>query len=304
MEPKCNTAILSRAELHYAWYSLSSTKDAMRDPLAHKVAIIGLGKLGGILARAFLEKRLIGPGQTAATVAHPTRAESLSGEFQFPVSTDNSAVVQDAEIVLLCVKPQNVGRVCQEIDGSLSPSHLLISVAASVPTQYIEERLTRHVPVVRAMPNTPCQVGDGMTAICPGRFADNGHLSLTRKLFDTVGRTVILDEKLMNAVTGLSASGPAFIYVILESLAEAGVKVGLPRETATLLAAQTALGAARVTLETGSHPALLKDGVTTPAGCTIDGLLELEEGKLRVTLIKAVVKAVQRAGELLPEETG
>ena len=294
MEPKRNSSILSRPELHYSLR-------AMTNPLAQRLAIIGLGKLGGILARGFIEKGLIGKDQTAATVAHQSRADSLAGEFRFPVSTDNSAVVQNAEIVLLCVKPQNVGRVCQEIDSALSPSHLLISVAASVPTQYIEDHLTQHLPVVRAMPNTPCQVGDGMTAICAGRFADSDHLNLARKLFDTVGRTVILDEKHMDAVTGLSASGPAFIYVILESLAEAGVKVGLPRRTATLLASQTVLGAARVALETGSHPALLKDSVTTPAGCTIDGLLELEEGKLRVTLIKAVVKAVQRAGELLPE---
>ena len=274
----------------------------MKDPLAQKIAIIGLGKLGSILARAFLEKGLIGKDQTAATVAHQARAETLAGEFLFPVRTDNSALVQNAEIVLLCVQPQNVGRVCQEIDSALSPSHLLISVAASVPTRFIQDHLTRQVPVVRVMPNTPCQVGEGMTAVCPGRFADSDHLNLTRKLFDTVGRTVILDEKNMDAATGLSASGPAFIYLILESLAEAGVKVGLPRGTATLLAAQTVLGAARVVLETGSHPALLKDNVTTPAGCTIDGLLELEEGKLRVTLIKAVVKAVQRAGELLPDE--
>ena len=318
MEPKRNSSILSRPELHYSleysslrsltWQDPSANVivfmkgSTMTDPLAQRIAIIGLGKLGGILARAFIEKGLIGKDQTVATVAHQSRADSLAGEFRFPVSTDNSAVVQNAEIVLLCVKPENVGSVCQEIDSALSPSHLLISVAASVPTQYIEDHLTRHVPVVRAMPNTPCQVGDGMTAICSGRFADSNHLNLTQKLFDTVGRTVILDEKHMDAVTGLSASGPAFIYVILESLAEAGVKVGLPRGTATLLAAQTALGAARVALETGSHPALLKDSVTTPAGCTIDGLLELEEGKLRVTLIKAVVKAVQRAGELLPEE--
>ena len=274
----------------------------MQDLLGQRIAIIGLGKLGGILARAFLEQGLIDRKQTAATVAHGARAATLAAEFLFPVTTDNSALVQNAEIVLLCVKPQNVGRVCREIDSALSPSHLLISVAASVPTGYIESHLGRQVPVVRAMPNTPCQVGEGMTAVCAGRYAGSHHLDLTQKLFDTVGRTVILDEKHMDAATGLSASGPAFIYVILESLAEAGVKVGLPRTTATLLAAQTVLGAARVVLETGSHPALLKDNVTTPAGCTIDGLLELEEGKLRVTLIKAVVKAVQRAGELLPDE--
>jgi pyrroline-5-carboxylate reductase len=152
------------------------------------------------------------------------------------------------------------------------------------------------------MPNTPSTVGCGMTGICRGSHATSEHLEMTRAMFDTVGRTVVVDEKNMDAVTGLSASGPAFAYIILESLAEAGVKVGLPRDVATLLAAQTMKGAASVVLETGDHPALLKDAVTTPAGCTIDGILELEEGKLRVTLIKAVVKATHRAGELLFEK--
>jgi pyrroline-5-carboxylate reductase len=141
-----------------------------------------------------------------------------------------------------------------------------------------------------------------MTAICRGAHAGADHLEIARTMFDAVGRTIVLDEKHMDAVTGLSASGPAFAYIILESLAEGGVKVGLPRDVATLLAAQTMKGSASVVLETGDHPALLKDAVTTPAGCTIDGILELEEGKLRVTLIKAVVKATSRAGELLFEK--
>jgi len=158
------------------------------------------------------------------------------------------------------------------------------------------------VAVVRAMPNTPAAVDCGMTAICGGTHASPHHLEVARTMFDAVGRTIVLDAKHMDAVTGLSASGPAFAYIILESLAEAGVKVGLPRDVATLLAAQTMKGAASVVLETGDHPALLKDAVTTPAGCTIDGILELEEGKLRVTLIKAVVKATSRAGELLFEK--
>ncbi len=158
------------------------------------------------------------------------------------------------------------------------------------------------VAVVRAMPNTPAAVGCGMTAICSGAHATPEHLEIARSMFDAVGRTIVLDEKHMDAVTGLSASGPAFAYIILESLAEGGVKVGLPRDIATLLAAQTMKGSASVVLETGDHPALLKDAVTTPAGCTIDGILELEEGKLRVTLIKAVVKATSRAGELLFEK--
>jgi len=142
-----------------------------------------------------------------------------------------------------------------------------------------------------------------MTVLCRGTAARDDDVALAERLFDTVGRTLVLDERHMNAVTGLSASGPAYIYVILESLAEAGVKLGLPRETATLLAAQTAKGAAEQVLATGSHPALLKDEVTTPAGCTIDGLLELEEGKIRVTLIKAVVKAAERARDLFTEKS-
>jgi pyrroline-5-carboxylate reductase len=138
-----------------------------------------------------------------------------------------------------------------------------------------------------------------MTAICKGAFAEDKHVELAKTLFDTVGRTVVVDEKHMDAITGLSSSGPAYIFIIIESLAEAGVKVGLPRDMSTLLAAQTTMGAASMVLETGDHPALLKDMVTTPAGCTIDGILELEEGKLRVTLIKAVVKAANRAKELM-----
>jgi len=174
-------------------------------------------------------------------------------------------------------------------------------VAASVSTAYMEDVLQGPIPVVRAMPNTPCVVGAGMTGLCKGNHATQAQLETARQFFDTVGRTVLVEEKHMDAVTGLSASGPAFVYIILESLAEAGVKVGLPRDVATLLSAQTLHGAARVALETGDHPAQLKDAVTTPAGCTIDGIMELEDGKLRVTLIKAVVKATERAKELILE---
>jgi pyrroline-5-carboxylate reductase len=201
--------------------------------------------------------------------------------------------------VILAVKPQTVGSVLTRLRDVLRSNQLLISVAASVPTAYMEERLAAKVPVVRAMPNTPSMLGVGMTGICKGSNATAVQLELAQTMFNTVGRTAVVEEKHMDAVTGLSASGPAFIYIIIESLAEAGVKVGLARDLATLLAAQTTMGAAKVVLETGQHPAQLKDAVTTPAGCTIDGILELEEGKLRVTLIKAVVKAAQRAKELV-----
>ena len=263
-----------------------------------RVAVLGAGKMGGILVKAWLEKKLLTPALTSATVQHEERASALAKKLGIPVGTDNLSAARNADIVFLCVKPQAVQGVVEEIRPHVGTDKLVISVAASVPTSHIEKALAGNVPVVRAMPNTPCAIGLGMTALCKGQHAGTQHLEVASELFNVVGRTVVVDEKHMDAVTGLSASGPAYIYIILESLAEAGVKVGLPRDVATLLAAQTTLGAASVVLETGDHPALLKDAVTTPAGCTVDGIMELEEGKLRVTLIKAVVKAAQRAKEL------
>lgn len=272
----------------------------MSETLAKKrLAVLGAGKMGGILLQAFLKSGVVAAEKLCATVAHQERAKELARRWGIAVTCDDRAAAQDADIILLCVKPQAVSEVLQQIRPEIGPGQLVISVAASVPTGYIEERLPAKVPVVRAMPNTPAMVGAGITGVCAGSCAGSQHVHMACRLFETVGRTVTVDEKHMDAVTGLSASGPAFIYIVLESLAEAGVKVGLPRDLATLLAAQTTLGASRVVLETGNHPALLKDAVTTPAGCTIDGILELEEGKLRVTLIKAVVKATQRAKELL-----
>ncbi len=282
--------------------TINNAGSMMADISQKRLAVLGAGKIGGILLRAFLKRGLISPKQAVATVQHPERAQAIGQELGIQVSTDNRAAARQADIILLCIKPQTVSEVLKEIHSEVSRDKLVVSIAASVPTQYIEKHLAAGVPVVRAMPNTPCAIGCGMTGICKGSSAGESHLETARALFETVGRVVVVDEKHMDAVTGLSASGPAFIYIILESLAEAGVKVGLPRDVATLLAAQTAQGAARVVLETGDHPALLKDGVTTPAGCTIDGILELEEGKLRVTLIKAVVKATQRASELLFEK--
>jgi pyrroline-5-carboxylate reductase len=273
-----------------------------------KLAVLGAGKLGGILLRAYLKQGLFVSERVTATVRHSERAAALAKELGVAVTTDNREAVKDAEIILLTVKPQAVAGVLREIAPEIGANALVMSVAASVPTSFVEQQLAaasggkRKVAVVRAMPNTPAAVGCGMTAICRGAHAAPEHLEIARSMFDAVGRTIVLDEKHMDAVTGLSASGPAFAYIILESLAEGGVKVGLPRDVATLLAAQTMKGSASVVLETGDHPALLKDAVTTPAGCTIDGILELEEGKLRVTLIKAVVKATSRAGELLFEK--
>jgi pyrroline-5-carboxylate reductase len=287
--------------------------------LDKKLAVLGAGKLGGILLRAYLKQKLFHAKNVTATVKHGEKAAAIAKELGVAVGSDNRKAVKGADIILLGVKPQVIAEVLKAIAPEVTEDTLIISVAASVPTSYLEQHLaaasggnkddaasgdgeTKKVPVIRAMPNTPAAVGCGMTGICKGAHAGPEHLEIARAMFEAVGRAVVVDEKNMDAVTGLSASGPAFAYIILESLAEAGVKVGLPRDVATLLAAQTMKGSASVVLETGDHPALLKDAVTTPAGCTIDGILELEEGKLRVTLIKAVVKATSRAGELLFEK--
>jgi pyrroline-5-carboxylate reductase len=263
-----------------------------------KVAVLGAGKMGGILLQAFLKQNLFAPEQIFATVAHAERAVALSTQWGVDVSTDNLEAARKADLILLGVKPFQVPELIEQIKPALTPAKTLVSFAASVKTRAIEDAAGLEIAVIRAMPNTPSALGAGAAGLCRGRFVKSEQMELAQRIFETVGRTVVVDEKHMDAVTGLSASGPAYIYIIIEALAEAGVKVGLPRDTATQLAAQTVFGAGKMVLETGYHPALLKDAVTTPAGCTVDGILELEEGGLRVTLIKAVMRATERAKQL------
>ncbi len=263
-----------------------------------RVAVLGAGKMGGILLQAFLKNNLIAADQIFATVQHPDRALALSAQFGVEVTTDNLRAAEQADVILLGVKPMQVPALVEQIRPALNPNKMLLSFAASVKTRSIEDAAGCELAVIRAMPNTPAMIAAGVTALCAGRFVSEQQMAVAQRIFQTVGRTVVVDEKHMDAVTGLSGSGPAFLYIIIEALAEAGVNVGLPRDIATLLAAQTTYGSARMVLETGYHPALLKDQVTTPAGCTVDGILELEEGGLRVTLIKAVKRATQRAKEL------
>ena len=263
-----------------------------------KVAVLGAGKMGNTLIHAMRQ------GGLAADkiVATGRRAEPLTrlAEKEGVVTTtDNRAAVEGADLVLLCVKPQVVAEVLDEIGAGLGEGQVLVSIAAGATTALLEEHLPDQVPVVRAMPNTPSLIGAGMTALCGGRWASDSQVETARRVFAGMGRTLVLEESYFDAVTGLSASGPAFVYIIIEALAEGGVKAGLPRNVATELAAQACLGASSMVLETAAHPALLKDDVTTPAGCTMDGILKLEEGGLRVTLIKAVIEATKRAGELV-----
>jgi pyrroline-5-carboxylate reductase len=264
-----------------------------------KLALIGCGKMGEALLSGILGSQLIPVENVEVTVAEPPRVDFLAGKYGVRAHGNNIQAVKGADLVLIVLKPQQVKGVLHEIKHALRKDAVIISVAASVTTALIERELGRAARVVRAMPNTPCLIRQGMTAIAAGTHATPADVELAREIFTAMGRTVVVEEKHMDAITGLSASGPAYVYLIIESLAEAGVKLGLPRDLSTELSAQTLLGASAMVLHTGEHPAKLKDVVTTPAGCTIDGLLELEEGGLRVTLIKAVVRAAQRAKQLV-----
>jgi pyrroline-5-carboxylate reductase len=267
-----------------------------------KLALIGAGKLGEGLLAGLLGSQLVPAERIVVTVAHQPHADELAAKHGVKAGTNNRTAVSGADLVLICLKPQQVKGFLHEVKPKLKKDALLISAAASVTTALIERELGHPARVVRAMPNTPCLIRQGMIALARGKHATDADVEIAQAIFDSMGRTVVADEKHMDAITGLSASGPAYVYLIIESLAEGGVKLGLPRELSTELSAQTLLGASALVLHTGEHPAKLKDMVTTPAGCTIDGLLELEEGGLRVTLIKAVVRAAERARQLVESQ--
>ncbi|MDP7421764.1 MAG: pyrroline-5-carboxylate reductase [bacterium] len=264
-----------------------------------KIGVIGVGKIGEALILGLLDAGTVKKDSIIGSVYHQERIRKLKKKLGITITRNNCQLVKQSDIVIIAVKPQVMDSVLNTIAGELNPSKLVISVAAAITTDFVERRIPEKIPVVRVMPNMPCLINAGMSVISPGKHANRHAISITREIFKAVGEVQTLEEKHMDAVTALSGSGPAYVYVIMESLAEAGVKVGMPRDISTRLAAQTLLGAAKMVLVTGEHPAKLKDEVTTPAGTTIDGILELEEGKLRVTLIKAVVKATQRSAELI-----
>lgn len=262
------------------------------------IGIIGLGRMGRCLVQGLMEANLFSEKQIFFTTRHPETAARVSSELGLQCCSTNEELMKKSEVIILAVKPQNVSEVLQELKQVDPKGKLFVSIAASISTTQMEAVLPKNTAVVRVMPNTPAFVGEGMTAFCIGKTVSENEVEHTKKIFQPLGRVVKVDERHMDAITGLSGCGPAYIYLVLEALTDGGIKVGLPRDLATELAAQTVLGAAKMLLETGRHPAALKDEVTTPAGCTIDGLLELEEGKVRVTMIKAVVQATKRAKEL------
>src|SRR6266852_899944 len=262
-----------------------------------KLGFIGVGNMGEALVKGLIASKAAAPAQILVSARRPERVKELEKLYGVRGGS-NSDVARDSDVVVLAVKPQILDQVLRGISGEVSREKLIVSVAAGVPIAAIERRLHPPVRVVRAMPNTPATVGAGATALALGEHATEADLALARTIFDSVGLTVVLDEGQLDAVTGLSGSGPAYIFLIIEALADAGVKVGLSREIALTLAAQTLLGSAHMLLETGIHPGQLKDQVTSPGGTAIAGLHTLEAGGLRTTLIDAVETATRRAREL------
>ncbi len=262
-----------------------------------RLGFLGAGNMAGALIKGLLHAGVPGHRILASDVK-ADRLASLQAEHGIRTTADNHALLRDCDVLVLSVKPQVIDKVLTEVGGDVRPSQLVVSVAAGVPIEALEARLAEGSRVVRAMPNTPATVQAGATAISAGVHAKEDDLRVTRELFEAVGRVVVLDEGLLDAVTGLSGSGPAYVMLIIEALADGGVKVGLHRDTALLLAAQTVFGSAKLLLETGEHPGRLKDMVTSPGGTAIAGLHTLESGALRKTLIDAVEVATERAGEL------
>lgn len=263
------------------------------------IAIIGSGTMGQAIAGGLL-KSGVAVTQLRSTARTRGTSDKISASLGIECSIHNEQVAKWADIVILCVKPKDIEKVCSDLHkkGALTHHPLLISIAAGVSTSFIEQIVGDETPVLRAMPNTPCFIGKGMTVVSKGASATDEHVALARQIFSPLGRFIELEEKHMDTVTGLSASGPAFIYVIIEALADGGVMRGLPRHVATELVAQMTLGAAEMVLATGKHPAALKDDVTTPAGCTIAGILALEDGRIRSVLARGVETAAKVAGEL------
>ena len=263
-----------------------------------KIGMWGAGNMAGALIRGMLASKRVEVGQVAASDVRKERLDELHQEYGIATYATNRELVAWANVVVLAVKPQVVDRVLDPLSEVFQPDTLLVSIAAGVPIKALEARLPSTVRVVRAMPNTAAIALAGATGIAPGTRATEKDLELTQALFDATGRSVILDETLIDAVTGLSGSGPAYVMLIIEALADGGVKVGLHRDTALLLAAQTVYGSAKLLLDTGEHPGRLKDMVTSPGGTAIAGLHTLESGGLRRTLIDAVDTATRRAQEL------
>ena len=265
--------------------------------MIRSIGFVGAGNMAEAMIRGLLRGKVFAADEIIASAPRDERVRELAEKYGIRATNDNREAAR-AGIVVLSVKPQILSRVLEQVAEFIAPDALVISIAAGVPVSTIQSRLAGGTRVVRAMPNTPALVDAGATAIAGGEHARESDLADAKRIFDAVGITVILEESQLDAVTGLSGSGPAYVFLILEGLSDAGVKVGLSRRTSQLLAAQTLLGSAKLLLETNEHPGRLKDMVTSPGGTAITGLHTLENGGVRTTLMNAVEAATRRSREL------
>jgi pyrroline-5-carboxylate reductase len=263
-----------------------------------KVGFLGGGNMGEALIKGLLVSGRLDASQVQVSDISRDRLQHLKSNYQVLTVETNSELTGTADIVVIAVKPQQMGDVLTEISGNLEHSPLIFSIAAGVPLAYLQQQLAKPVPIVRVMPNTPALVLAGISAISAGAYATADHMNLARVLFEAVGRVVEVDESHMDAVTGLSGSGPAYIFLVIEALIDAGVKQGLTRPVARDLAVQTTLGSAKLLADSHAHPATLKDQITSPGGTTVQGLAVLERKGLRGALMDAVAAATQRSKEL------
>ena len=264
-----------------------------------KLAVLGAGKMGGALAAGIVRGGAIASRDIAIYDAQPSKAAELAAEIGGARAATSAAdAVNGADIILLAVKPQVVAPVLKDLGHQLTTNHLVISIAAGVQIATMEALVPAGVPIIRVMPNTPALVGAGASSLTAGTSATAEHIALAETLLRVVGVTVVVDEKLVDAVTGLSGSGPAYVYMIIEALTDGGVNAGLPRDIARKLAAQTVYGGAKMVLDTGAHTGQLKDDVTTPGGTTITALASLERAGVRGALIDAVLAATNRSKEM------
>ncbi|MCZ6794417.1 MAG: pyrroline-5-carboxylate reductase [Planctomycetota bacterium] len=266
--------------------------------LNKKILLIGGGNMGRALLRGILKANLTAPPNLTVVDIHAGKLEALQSEFGVNVSTESGPHVSPAEIIILAVKPYTLTEVLDDIRSAVSSEQVILSIVAGAEASFIRDRLGKHNPVIRCMPNIAATVAAAATAISSYPPAGEEHLAVAETVFSAVGEVVRVDESLMDAVTGLSGSGPAYVYMVIEALCDGGVKMGLPRDVAMKLATQTVLGAAQLVKETGAHPAVLKDQVTTPGGTTIAAIHELEERGLRAMLISAVVTATEKSRDL------
>ncbi|NLT68988.1 MAG: pyrroline-5-carboxylate reductase [Acidobacteria bacterium] len=263
------------------------------------VGIIGAGNMGEVLIRGLIQSGKMKKEDIIASDANPERLAAISESYGIKTTTSNVAVVENASIVIIAVKPQNVDELLEQLSRSSHEGHLFISIVAGITTEKLAAKMHHKSGIIRVMPNAPASVLAGIAALYPGPNSSAADLQRAVTIFECVGRTVtIKNEALMDVVTGLSGSGPAFVFLLIESLSDAGVQLGISRRESSLLAAQTVYGAAKMLIETGRHPSELKDIVATPGGTTFAGLKMLEKGNFRSTIMDAVEAATARSREL------